>query len=46
MVSFETIPESRIKATRLGNAIRPLKMSALVHTALTVRYGPMKIAAI
>ena len=43
-VSFATIPERRISAMRFGNAIKPLKMSALVQTALTVRYGPMKIA--
>lgn len=43
-VSLATIPERRMSATRLGNAMSPLKISALVQTALTVRYGPMKMA--
>lgn len=30
---------------RLGNAIKPLQISASVHTAETVKYGPMKTAA-
>ena len=43
-VSLATIPDRRMSATRLGNAMSPLKISALVQTALTVRYGPMKMA--
>ena len=38
-------PESAMSAIMFGIAMSPLKMSAMVHTAATVMYGPMNTAA-
>ena len=46
LVSFATTPLSANSAIIFGIAIRPLKISAIVHTALTVMYGPMNTAKI
>ena len=43
-VSCATTPERTIKAMTFGNAIKPLKMSAVSQTASTVRYGPINTA--
>jgi hypothetical protein len=43
LVSDTTTPFNAISAIRLGIAIRPLNISAIVHTAETVIKGPMKI---
>ena len=45
-VSFTTTPLKANSAIIFGIAIRPLKISAIVHTALTVMYGPIKTAKI
>ena len=45
-VSRATIPFNASSAIRLGNAIKPLKISAIVQTAETVIYGPMNTARI
>ena len=44
LVSIATTPDRAISAMTFGNAIRPLKISAVSHTASTVRYGPMNTA--
>ena len=43
-VSFTTTPLSANNAIIFGIAISPLKISAMVHTALTVMYGPINTA--
>ena len=45
-VSLATTPLKANMAIILGIAIRPLKISAIVHTALTVIYGPINTARI
>ena len=44
-VTFTTSGESSTSATRFGNAIRPLTISAMPQTADIVRYGPMNTIA-
>ena len=43
-VSFTITPLSANSAIIFGIAISPLKISAIVHTALTVIYGPINTA--
>ena len=43
-VSFATTPLNAKRAIIFGIAISPLKISAIVHTALTVMYGPINTA--
>ena len=45
LVSLATTPDNAIRAITFGRAINPLNISAIFHTADTVRYGPMKTAA-
>jgi len=45
-VSLATTPLRAKSAIMFGNAMHPLKMSAIVQTALTVMYGPMNTATI
>lgn len=44
-VSLATIPLNAMSAIRLGIAMNPLKISAIVQTAFTVRKGPMRTAS-
>lgn len=43
-VSFTITPLNANNAIIFGIAISPLKISAIVHTALTVMYGPINTA--
>ena len=40
-----TIPLNAMRAIRFGIAMNPLKISAIVHTADTVRKGPIRTAS-
>ena len=44
-VSLATMPLKAMSAIRFGMAMNPLKISAIVHTADTVRKGPMRTAS-
>lgn len=44
LVSAAHTPLNAIKAIKFGMAIKPLKISAIVHTALTVMNGPINTA--
>ena len=44
--SQHAIPLKYIRAIIFGIAIRPLVISAIIHTAATVIYGPMNTAVI
>ena len=46
LVSLTTTPFNANSAIIFGMAINPLKISAMVHTALTVMYGPINTAKI
>lgn len=46
LVSLTTTPFNANSAIIFGIAISPLKISAMVHTALTVMYGPINTAKI
>ena len=45
LVIFAVRPLKAMSDTQFGMAMRPFVMSAIVQTWLTVRYGPMKTAA-
>ena len=45
LVVLAMTPDRASKATMFGMAISPLKISAIVQTAATVRYGPMNTAS-